>query len=519
MPGLVLFQATPNGTSSVSNLCKVCVFPQRANPGWLDISSCTGRIFRPVPSLVMALLCLTSFAFSQSPIPRGELSDAERGRKMLEAAEAEAKSASPEVRAYVWMQLALQRGGEGHKDEERRLLRDAFLATLEQPPQSTNTIFWLQQPILRQMMKDLGAQPVEEIFPKTDGPPRAIAVELLVTHYTDEEQFDRALAWLQQAPQAGWYTFNAAMRLMEKLPPSRSDDRRAIFAQVSSFCDGKTVSSAALATMIEKFWRDLPRADVLAAIDRILNEAADAYWQPHPMKQPARSAYEEYREKFLPILRELDPPIADRWEHEPVPHKKPPVIPQPHVVPGLSLPIPAELQSAPVAGNQSARPQPVVVPPPKKPRVVNGCLVSEPWCRQNRIENALRATADHLKKHETELAKASLRRGFRLVEGEWQYDSDPSDPNLAVKSAWPSTVNAQAFAVLATKVSNDYALTLTGGVRDPEIQLMVRVLLARMWLGSRPEFAIPNVLNRDESGCECIPYYMYMPRELFSWSY
>ena len=463
---------------------------------------------------------------SSSPVLK--LTDAELGQHILDAAEVEAKSASPEVRAYVWMQVALQRGLDGQKNHEGRLLRDAYLATLEQPPQRDNTIFWIQQPILRQMMQDLGPQAVEEVFPKSEGPVRSVSVELLVSYYTNAGQFDQALAWLKLAPADGWFPFTPATDLMEKLPPSLRKDRAVIFEQVFDFCDGKKYQAYPLAIMITKFWRDLPRVKVVAAIDRILKEAAEADRGPiylSAMVLPGnRSMYKEYRQEFLPILKELDPARAARLENEPDPPKDSFVSPPRGVPTGFHLPVPPELQTTPAkqVGTPVQPPSPVArsaQPSRKRRRVVNGCLVSEPWCRQNRMENALKATADHLRHGQTQLAKASIQRGFRLVAGELDYDTDPSDPNLAIKSAWPSAVNAEAFAVLATRVSPEYALKMIGGVRDSDIQLMARVVLARMWLGARPFFGTPSVLNSEGIGGECIQYYAYITRQLFSWAY
>lgn len=481
------------------------------------------------------LLVLTSYAVSQSSTQHlsrqldEHQTDADRGHQILDAAEVEAKSASPEVRAYVWTQVALQRGADGQKDQERRLLRDAYLATLEQPPQRDDTIFWIQQPILRQMMQDLGPQAVEEVFPKTEGPPRSVSVELLVTHYTEAGQFDQALAWLKQAPSNGWFPFTPATNLMEKLPPSRVKDRAIIFEQVFAFCDGKKYQAYPLAIMITRFWRDLPRAEVLDAIDRLLNEAAEADQNPVPQAlivRPAnRSMYKGYREELLPILKELDPARAARLENEPELPKNP-FVPPPRGIPtGSHLPVPPELQPIPEkqVGAPAQVPSSVAVssspPSRKRRRVVNGCLTSEPWCREKRMENALRATADRLKKGQIELAKTSIRRGFRLVAGELDYDKDPSDPNLAIKSVWPSTVNSEAFAVLASKVSPDYALKMIRGVLDSDIQLMARVMLARMWLGERPVFGSTSILNSEGNGGDNISYYSYMPRQLFSWAY
>ena len=463
---------------------------------------------------------------SSSPVLK--LTDAERGQHILDAAEVEAKSASPEVRAYVWMQVALQRGLDGQKNAEGRLLQGAYLATLEQPPQRDNMIFWIQQPILRQMMQDLGPKAVEEIFPKTEGPVRSISVELLVTHYTAAGQFNQALAWLKLAPPDGYFPFAPATDLMEKLPPNLMKERAVIFEQVFDFCDGKKYQAYPLAIMITKFWRDLPRVKVVIAIDRILKEATEADRGPinlSAMVRPGnRSMYKEYREEFLPILKELDPARAARLANEPDPPKDSFVAPPRDVPTGFHLPVPPELQPIPAKQVETPAqlPSPVARSSPpsrKRRRVVNGCLVSEPWCRQNRMENALKATADHLRHGQTELAKGSIQRGFRLVAGELEYDRDPSDPNLAIKSAWPSTVNAEAFAVLATKVSPDFALEMIKGVRDSDIQLMARVILARMWLGERPVFGTPNVLNSEGVGCECIQYYAYITRQLFSWAY
>jgi len=442
--------------------------------------------------------------------------DEARARQMLAAAREEAKSASAVVQAKVWLELAKQLSADGKKPEERALLRDAYMATLEAPPQHYNYSSVVQAEILRTMMKDLGPQPVEELLPNMEANMRGIAFDLLVTRYTDDQNWDRAVETLKRAPKSAWFPFAPALRLMGKLPPQRVADRVAIFELEYFVCDGKRTAVSGLSTTIEQFWRELPRQQVVDAIPKILKEAMRA--QLFPAMRPNK-AYEDSKAKLLPILKELDAAKAEEWErgekqawddarkagiftiidrgeYDEPPAKNPPA------------------SAAPVATKTTA-----TMPASTKPRVVNGCMEDEPWCDQNRVSHALEALEGHLKRGETELAKQSVSRGYRLALGQWKLDTDPADPNQVDKPSWRSTQNWEAFTILATKISPQYALERVQQIPDPEIQLLTRVMLARMWLGAKPEFTpCQELVSEYHRDGDCVGYYMYMPRALFPWA-
>jgi hypothetical protein len=261
------------------------------------------------------------------------------------------------------------------------------------------------------------------------------------------------------------------------------------------------------------------------AIPKILKEAMRA--ELFPAMRPVK-VYENSHSKLLPILKELDPAKADEWErgekqawedarkagiftiidrgeYDEPPAKNVPVSP----VPVAAL-APAMNTSTTHTSSTHAS---------SKPRVVNGCMEDEPWCDENRISHALEALEGHLKRGEVELAKQSVSRGYRLALGEWKLDTDPADPNQVHRPAWRSTENWQAFTVLATKISPQYALERVKQIPDPEIQLLTRVMLARMWLGAKPEFTPCQELVSDyHNDGSCVRYYMYMPREMFPWA-
>jgi hypothetical protein len=441
-------------------------------------------------------------------------------RQMLAAAREDAKSASAVVRAKVWLEVAKQLAADGKKPEERALLRDAFMATLEIPPVHNNFHWVVQAEILRTLMKDLGPEPVEALLSQMDANMRGIAFDLLVTRYIDDQNWDRAVEILKRAPKNGWFPFAPALRLMGKLPQQRVADRVAIFELEYFVCDGKRAAVSGLSTTIEQFWRELPRDQVVDAIPKILKEAMRA--ELFPAMRPVK-VYENSNSKLLPILKELDPAKAEEWKRG---EKQ---AWEDARKAGIFTTIDRGEYDEPPAKNVPASPAPVAAPAPakntstthasSKPRVVNGCMEDEPWCDENRVSHALEALEGHLKRGEMELAKQSVSRGYRLALGEWKLDTDPADPNQVHKPAWRSTENWQAFTVLATKISPQYALERVKQIPDPEIQLLTRVMLARMWLGAKPEFTPCQELVSDyHNDGSCVRYYMYMPREMFPWA-
>lgn len=437
----------------------------------------------------------------------------DRAWQMLVDALEEAKTATPAVHAKVQLEFTKQLDQDNKKSDEVKILREAYLATLGTQPTSCNTISWIQSDILRTMIKNTGPGLVEELLPRMDEAQRGLAFDLLVSRYTADRDWNRAMDALRRAPADGWFPFWPALGLMKTLPSGSVAARREIFEITYAIYEKGGTSAESLEPMITGFWRELPREQMVEVIPVILRDAVrgEIYFIKRPLH-----FYEKAKAELLPILRELDPAKADEWERneqktfEEIRQAGP--WPQP------------KRTGAQQAGTEKpavppANPAPYKRPPGSpKPRVVAGCLENEPWCQQNRVEHALQSVEEHLKKNEIELAKAGISRGYWIALSQWKLDTDPVDPNQVIKTHWPSTANWEAFSVMASRISPEYVLGRVKEIPDAEIRLLVRTMLARAWLDHRPVFPCPGLHSNYHDEGTCIPYQAYMPRELFSWA-
>ncbi len=85
-----------------------------------------------------------------------------------------------------------------------------------------------------------------------------------------------------------------------------------------------------------------------------------------------------------------------------------------------------------------------------------------------------------------EAAAATISDCMKVGEELYKKDSDPSDPNLALKVQWHSTNVWRQFVGLAARISPEAALNLIEDVPDPEIHAFLRVALACSLLGQEP---------------------------------
>lgn len=219
---------------------------------------------------------------------------------------------------------------------------------------------------------------------------------------------------------------------------------------------------------------------------------------------------------MLPILRELDPAKADQWEKD----EKQTFEEVRKAGPYFNA---AERRAQQEAMKEL--PSPPLNPAPyrkplgsPKPRPVAGCLENEPWCQQNRVEHAMESIKEHLLKNEMGLAKQGVSRGYWIARYQRRLDTDPVDPNQVIKTNWPSTLNWEAFSVMASRISPEYALERVKEIPDPEIRLLTRTMLVRAWLDHGPVFPRPSLHSNYHDEGACIAYRMYMPRKLFPWA-
>lgn len=400
-------------------------------------------------------------------------------RQILATVETKAESASPDVRAFVWMQLAT---ALEDKSKQRKLLQAAYLATLELPVLLFDTRWDLQWQILSRMEEEAGPEALEEVLPRAEGYSRSSIYELLIDRYAEDGKIDRALELLQGAPDHGEYPFFAAKFLMGQLPPARVGLRRTIFDQALGMARADDHFEPVVPMLME-FWRDLPSGQVLQAIDAMLHEARQ-HDACRGLFEPAfGSAYFYYADELLPVLHELDPAQAERLEQERVSDVPPPEKCDYSARSG----VPPKSTSAPVP-----TPTPAAKPYPQPPeRLVFGCPIHAD-CRDEKIEHLLRTINLDLKWNAIDHAKHDIETGFAMAEEEWQYDTDPDGRNPSLTYRWDSTLNWEAFAILASYVSPSYALEKTNRIPDPGIRLIVREMLARYWLGKAITLPAPD---------------------------
>src|SRR6266849_371062 len=259
--------------------------------------------------VALAVLCATCVATAQAPAKNPLLIGAKvesspklsppkltaqqkLGLKQLQVAQSEAATLQPDMRAFVLWQAS--RGYEKvDPPQSSSLLKEALTATqaIKSPEESLKECaepafcgprHLLQEKILRDMIRQSKQSDLIEQFLETSEPEfRQLLSSQLLERYIEEKDFDRAHDLLNQvADEQGYFPYGDATRLIEALPPEREGDRQAIFSQaLDSFPQHQQELYPGwddLATMVLRFWQDLPAPLVLQAIDQILERAKDA---------------------------------------------------------------------------------------------------------------------------------------------------------------------------------------------------------------------------------------------------
>jgi tetratricopeptide (TPR) repeat protein len=273
------------------------------------------------------------------------------GLRQLEIAQAEAAGSAPEMRAFVLWQASR---GVAKIDPPRAnaLLKDALTATqyIESTEASLKDcgepVFcgpghWLREQILRDMIwrsKQFGR--IEQLLANAEPEFRQMLSSALFERYIDEKNFDRARELLNQlAEDRADFPYWEATALIEALPAERAGDRVAIFSQaLESFTQHRNElypGFADPATMVLRFWQELPAPLVLEAIDQLLDRAKGAEQvqqntsQQNTVHQNLRvgistnkgdayfaSPYEFRLFQLMPVLEQLDQPRAESLRRE-----------------------------------------------------------------------------------------------------------------------------------------------------------------------------------------------------------
>lgn len=256
------------------------------------------------------------------------------GLLLLDLVQSEAAGLQPDSRAFVLWQASY---GYRNIDPEKAdmLLRDAFRVTLSLPgspfqaihgeAELNGTKYWLQKQILQEMIKQSAqTEELEQFLASAEPEVRQMLSTNLFRHFVEKKAFGRARDLLNQmADENSRFPYRAATELMDALPRERAEDRVAIFSQAldsyKQHSDELYPSFYDLATLVLRFWSDLPSSIVLDAVNQILDraKAADERQQGIRVGLAATrgdayfsSVYQFRLYELIPVLQQLNEALA-----------------------------------------------------------------------------------------------------------------------------------------------------------------------------------------------------------------
>ncbi len=241
----------------------------------------------------------------------------ERALKMLETAEAQASGLEGGMRAYAQLQLA-RAYQPTDQAKAADLLQSAMAAAQEMDKDYTRT--QLQQQILQQLVP-LQPQKAEELLPQMEPENREPVLNALLGYYESKKDLDHALELVYRIGQEKEIPYGATARIMTALPPERSGDRLQLFtAAFASYRDHEhknvSVGGSDFASVVLKFWQQLPRNLVHDAITELLKQAEKQTNASISMSSDQGAAsfnsYYDYRLfQLLPVLKQIDESEAE----------------------------------------------------------------------------------------------------------------------------------------------------------------------------------------------------------------
>jgi hypothetical protein len=517
---------------------------------------------------------------------------------VLKSAFSRAAGAEPAMRSYLLDAVA---GGLSKCTPQsvRRALVDSFTATLSMPEtqeelDQRERIFFLehQRPdeateesrfnlqmketlqgsALRHLLT-IDEAKADSLLPQAEPEVRADLLRLMISQATSAKKFDRALELLSRTPSKEWFStvssdgfpFREATQLMLDLPPDREKDKQELF-RVAMAADREqhffTTRGDDLASMIVRFWRHVPPALALEAIDQVLDKARfeSSLALNIASGSVGFSNERDYRVfELLPVLRELDNDEADKLLRSSQPAQlglkqfpngmqsiDPSIgdtLPKGEPVHNLGLsiadtgvsveyrPDPRVRETIRMAEDNPRQAMAAVATLPETagspdwpfefPRAEAYLGIARAFMKKNSslATDALEQMAESLKHiahpyltigqwlegiataremGEVDLALNLFRSGMEQADKLRSEDADPDDPNTAIKPLWPSVCAYWRLVVAVSQVSPQTALARIQEIEDPEILLLLEVKLASKALGAR-DFQSSTMVRKKSS--------------------
>jgi hypothetical protein len=260
----------------------------------------------------------------------------QRGRQMLETAEASANGMEGGMRAYALLQVA---AGYASTDKKKalELLDNALAATKGMDDDQSQTRNRLQEQIL-QAIVPLKPGKADELLNQVDPSARGRVLTSLLSYYQKNNDWDRAIEVVYRIAPEQEVPYDAVTKIMAGLPEERAGDRQQLFSTaLTSFKNhppaqrGRsfTFGGGDFSSLILTSWKKLPREIVLDAIhavlDRTKEQANASSGGAQPMSVSMMSAsggvqfnsmYEFRLFQLLPVLKQLDPSEAEKLVKE-----------------------------------------------------------------------------------------------------------------------------------------------------------------------------------------------------------
>jgi len=259
----------------------------------------------------------------------------QRGRQMLETAEASANGMEGGMRAYALLQVA---AGYASTDKKKalELLDNALAATKGMDDDQSQTRNRLQEQIL-QAIVPLKPGKADELLNQVDPSARGRVLTSLLSYYQKNNDWDRAIEVVYRIAPEQEVPYDAVTKIMAGLPEERAGDRQQLFSTaLTSFKShppaqrGRmSFGSGDFSSLILTSWKKLPRETVLDAIHAVLDQtkqqAQDSSGGAQPMAISMASAnggvqfgsmYEFRLFQLLPVLKQLDSSEAGKLVKE-----------------------------------------------------------------------------------------------------------------------------------------------------------------------------------------------------------
>ena len=300
--------------------------------------------------LTVALLPTCAAAQKQpQPISKNQAPTAEktpklterqqRGLKLLQSAEDEAGSTTPETQAYVLWQVAGGYEQIGRRSAMIPLLKRSFDATLalDCPPPPETDIHNLaciargdlQGHILRRLV-DLSIPATADLLPRAEPSLQDELSGAIISDYIRRKDYDRARGMIDELGRDGRFPYQSAVDFITALPEELSAEKVQVFAEaLNNFKQNGPSQRPDLVdfgTMVARFWQTMPKPMVAEAIDSLLSQAKDSDQSSETKRRIVlgttrgevyfNSNYEFRLFQLLPILQQIDPERAESMMRE-----------------------------------------------------------------------------------------------------------------------------------------------------------------------------------------------------------